>query len=66
MVEDILRDLTFDAGRRRNEAFVVLLEQIEVDSRLVIVVFPVDKTFGHNLDKVVIPLIIFGQQHQVA
>ena len=66
MVEDVLRDLAFDAGRRRNEPFMVLLEQVEVDSWLVIIIFPVDEAFGHDLDKVVIPLIIFGQQHQVA
>ena len=60
-VEDILRDLTFDAGRRSNESFMVLLEEVEVDARTVIVIFPVDKAFGDDLDEVMIALIIFRE-----
>lgn len=65
VIEDILLDVAFDAGTHGDEAFMILFEQIVVDAGLMVIIFPIDKTFGHDFDEVVVTLIVFGQQNQV-
>ena len=56
-------DLTLEAAAQANEAGRMLREQLLVDARLVVEAFRVPR--GHELDQVVVPLLVLGQEHQV-
>ncbi|CDF04509.1 uncharacterized protein BN715_00858 [Megasphaera elsdenii CAG:570] len=66
MIEDILLDVAFDAGTHSDESFMILFEQIIVDTWLVIIIFPIDEALGHDFDEIMIALIVLGQQNQMA
>ena len=59
-------DMAFNASTHGDKAFMILFKQIVVDAGLMVIIFSVNKTFGHDLNEIVISLIVFGQQNQMA
>ena len=65
-VEDILLNMSLDAGAHGDKPFMVLLQQVVVDAGLVVIVFSVDKALRHDFDQIMIALQILRQQDQMA
>ncbi len=61
--KDRLRDVAFQARRKRDQPLGMLRQQVQIDARLV--VEPVQVGGRNQLDEVAVALLVFAQQHQV-
>ena len=62
-LHDRLVDAARQAAAQRDQTARVLLEQVEVDARLVVVALEIAE--GDELDEVVVPLEVLGEQREV-
>ena len=65
-IDEILLDLPFNARTKSDEPGVIGFQEIVVNAGTVIVVFPINKSFGNNFNQIMIAFIIFCQQDQMA
>ena len=61
VIKNILLYMPLNAGTHRNKPVMILFQQIIVHARLMIIIFPVHKSFGYDFHKIVISCIIFRQ-----